>query len=353
MTEKTTEALAPRPLQMRPVPRSFSLMPTSLSEAMSLAKLIAESDMAPKDYVRKPGNVLIAIQMGADIGLKPMQALQNIAVINGRPSIWGDAALALVQNADVIEWVKERAEGTKNADGSYPDVYARVCEVKRVGWPDIVIGRFSVADAKKAGLWTKSGTWQNYPERMLQMRARSFALRDGAADCLMGLAIVEEAQDITTHYGEVIDASIVQTDPLEKIPEGARDNVERAFAALELTPGMRIARINEFLNKPDVTPEDGTAQLLEWCKKEYAARAGKEYQAKSAADNSKRPNAPTPSPDASSSAISASKPNVETSDSRGSSPELTSQGPGNESPAPLTSEDINFGGTKTNTKVGF
>src|SRR5690606_6210149 len=54
---------------------------------------------------------------------------------------------------------------------------------------------FSVADAKKAGLWGKQGPWQQYPKRMLSMRARAFALRDGFADVLRGLGIAEEVQD--------------------------------------------------------------------------------------------------------------------------------------------------------------
>jgi hypothetical protein len=317
-------------VSMRPTPRSFSLMPTSLSEAMALAKLIAESDMATKDYKGKAGNVLIAIQMGADVGLKPMQAIQNIAVINGRPSIWGDAAIALVMGAGVLEKFDEKIEG----EG---DKRTATCTIVRKGLPDPIVRTFSVADAKKAGLWTKAGTWQNYPDRMLQMRARSFALRDGASDCLMGLSIVEEAQDITPHYGEVIDGAVAN--PMDRIPEGVRDNVERAFATLELTPGMRIAKINEFLNQADVTPEDATAQLLEWCKKEFAARQGKDYVPKGVVDNSKRQNAP---PQPIIDAVQQTKTDVASVNGIDSTK--------------LTASDIPFAGTKADpgdTKVGF
>jgi hypothetical protein len=57
------------------------------------------------------------------------------------------------------------------------------------------VGRFSVADAKRAGLWGKSGPWTQYPRRMLQLRARGFALRDAFPDVLKGLVTAEEAQD--------------------------------------------------------------------------------------------------------------------------------------------------------------
>ncbi|WP_287027931.1 recombinase RecT [Herbaspirillum sp.] len=136
----------------------------------------------------KPGNVLVAIQWGMEIGLKPMQAMQNIAVINGRPSIWGDAALALVKASPHYEDVIETYEGTG-------DKKKAVCIAKRKGRTDVV-SEFSVEDAKTAGLYKKSGPWTQYPDRMLQMRARSFALRDQFPDVLKGLSIAEEAMDI-------------------------------------------------------------------------------------------------------------------------------------------------------------
>jgi hypothetical protein len=117
-----------------------------------------------------------------------MQSLQSIAVINGRPCVWGDAALALVQSSPVCEYVKEYTEGQG-------DTLTAVCEAKRRGYPAPTISRFSMADAKRAGLAGKSGPWSQYPERMLALRARGFALRNAFADCLRGLVTAEEAQD--------------------------------------------------------------------------------------------------------------------------------------------------------------
>ena len=266
--------------------RSFSLVPQTMGEAMEMARLIAGSDFAPKDYVGKPGNVLIAIQMGLDVGLKPMQALQNIAVINGRPSIWGDAALALVQNADVLERFVETFEGgeMRNADGSANLKFTAVTVLKRKGWPDEIRRTFSIEDAQKAGLWTKSGPWQTYPKRMLQMRARSFGLRDGAADILMGLSIVEEAIDLPSGgqlmvAGGATDATIAPgVVRLKELPEPMQEGIEKGFEWLSLSLGMRLAKLNEFLLRPD--PENGVAAtleekaqaLIEWLRNEFALR---------------------------------------------------------------------------------
>jgi hypothetical protein len=160
----------------------------SFDDAFRFAKMVAASDFAPKDFKGKPESCLLAIQHGSEVGLSPMQSLQSIAVINGRPTIWGDAALALVQASPVCEYVREYVEG----DG---DNLTAVCEAKRRGYPAPTVSRFSMADAKRAGLAGKTGPWSQYPARMLALRARGFALRNAFADALRGLITAEEAQD--------------------------------------------------------------------------------------------------------------------------------------------------------------
>lgn len=165
----------------------FLITPQNLTEAMEYAKMISNSSFCPKDMRGKPGDVLIAVQMGAEVGISPIQALQNIAVINGRPCIWGDAALALVQSCS--HYVSHREWEETTTDGLVAH-----CAVTRRGSEEYV-KTFSEKDAKKAGLWSKPGVWQQYPSRMLQMRARGFALRDKFADALKGLSIREEVED--------------------------------------------------------------------------------------------------------------------------------------------------------------
>jgi hypothetical protein len=160
----------------------------SFDDAYRFAKMVAASDFAPKDFKNKPESCLLAIQHGSEVGLSPMQSLQSIACINGRPSVWGDAALALVMGSPVCEHVRESIEG----DG---DSMVATCQAKRRGYENPTVARFSVADAKKAGLWGKAGPWTQYPKRMLQLRARGFALRDAFPDVLKGLVTAEEAQD--------------------------------------------------------------------------------------------------------------------------------------------------------------
>jgi len=171
-----------------------SLAPKTLEEALKFCEFLATSTVIPKDFVGKSANIFVAVQWGMELGLAPLQAMQNIAVINGRPTLWGDAMLALVMSSPLCLGVEEFLEGEGEA-------LTAVCRVSRKGSP-VHEQRFSVADAKKAELLGKQGPWRNYPARMLAMRARSWALRDKFPDVLKGMPCAEEVGDYELHPGE-------------------------------------------------------------------------------------------------------------------------------------------------------
>ena len=163
----------------------------NLEAAIRLAEMFSKSAMVPKQYQGNAANCLVAMAYGDSLGMAPLQAMQSVAVVNGVPALYGDGMLALVQASAVFESIEESIE-----DG------AAVCTVKRRGMKPVQ-RIFTTDDAKRAGLWGKQGPWQQYPARMLQMRARSWALRDAFADVLRGIQSVEEVRDIP----EVIDAT--------------------------------------------------------------------------------------------------------------------------------------------------
>ncbi len=174
-----------------PQKTTFSLAPQNLEEAMRFAEIMSKSSIIPKDFANNPGNILVAVQWGMELGLQPMQAMQNIAVINGRPTLWGDAVIGLVRASPLCEYVIEESFEDK-----------AICRVKRRG-EDEQLRIFTVDDAKKAGLLGKQGPWTQYPKRMLQMRARSWALRDVFPDVLRGVQIAEEVMDIEPEEREL------------------------------------------------------------------------------------------------------------------------------------------------------
>jgi hypothetical protein len=167
-----------------------ALTPGNFEGLWRLSEIMAASGMMPKN-IERPETVFVAVQMGLEVGLSPMQAVQNIAVVNGRPTIWGDAMLGLVRGSGLLTSISETTSG----EG---DSVTATCTVTRCNDPGETVGKFSVADAKRAGLWGKTGPWTQYPRRMLQMRARGYALRDKFPDVLKGLHAREEVEP--EHY---------------------------------------------------------------------------------------------------------------------------------------------------------
>jgi hypothetical protein len=208
-------------------PRGLAL--DTFEDAFRFSKLVATSDFAPKDFRGKPESCLLAIQHGAELGLSPMQSLQSIAVVNGRPSVYGDTALAVCKGSPVCEWVRETIEG----EGEH---MVAVCQAKRRGDAQPVESRFGVSEAKKAGLWGKQGPWTQYPRRMLQMRARGFALRDAFPDVLRGLVTAEEAAD----YTHVETEPVRVTQPTPPVADDAA--MAKARSAIDLAKDAEQVR---------------------------------------------------------------------------------------------------------------
>lgn len=184
------------------VPPRINLGPTSFSELEKFAKLLSNSNFVPAAMRGKPGDILAAVQFGAEVGLPPMQALVNIAVINGKPSIYGDAIPGIcMRHPDWEGYEEEFDEGAMTA----------TCTVRRRGMKP-VIKSFSQADAEKAGLWRKPGPWTQYTKQMLEWRAKGFSFRAAFPDALKGLISREEAGDYITLPAE--DYKAVANPPL-------------------------------------------------------------------------------------------------------------------------------------------
>jgi len=160
--------------------------PSTLEEALKEAQVYCASDLIPKEFRGRPENTMIALQFGRSIGFEPAQALQSIYVVNGKPGLYGDGFWAIIKGHPQCEWTRETFDEQS---------MTATCTIKRRG-NDPVVYKFSKANAEKAGLWNKDGPWRLHPERMLRMRARSFAGRDAFPDALRGLSMVEEMSDI-------------------------------------------------------------------------------------------------------------------------------------------------------------
>lgn len=236
-------------------------------ELVRFAETVAHSGLAPKG-MEKPQAVFVAVQMGLEVGLTPMASLQNVAVVNGRPTLWGDAQLAVCRGTGELEvfeeWFEVGGVKTTRNPADYKDDTAAVCKVKRAGGQEVE-SAFSVADAKRAGLWGKTGPWTQYPFRMLRNRARSFALRDTFGDALKGFRSAEEVRDeeperdvtppsaaTSKLFGQDPKAEALPA-PVEKVPAPSRRRSPKAevpaVSDQEPAPqaGVESARIDKLM----------------------------------------------------------------------------------------------------------
>lgn len=241
----------------------MALIPQTFDECWRVATVMARGKLVPKDYWDDPSSVMSAIMWGMELGMSPSQAVQGIAIINGRPSIWGDAMLALVIVAPVYEWHRETPLDKdlqpmkKGQDG----VFGYRCEVKRKGLePDEVV--FTLDDARRARLYPtkKGGPWDDYTPRMLKMRARGWAFRDNFADVLRGMAMTEEVRDAIEGEFSVVDDT---KRPQGETKAAVRDPIrapQRKKAAEPETPAASVD-----VEKPEVPAigHQATDELLQ------------------------------------------------------------------------------------------
>ena len=262
--------LAPQPKGAR-IPVAMGVSPKTLDEAWRLSQILATSELVPKPFRGKPADVLVAMELGMELGFAPLQALQSVAVINGRPSVWGDGLLAIITASPLFENVDEYFEvDNQRRDGLVADDWKKdstcaVCTFTRHNKPTPVTCRFTVGQAKKAGLLTKEGPWQSYPDRMLKMRARGFAARDAFPDLLRGLKAAEEVQDIEDDDEAPIpppaEVRRISQTPPQTAPApstNATPTLTNATPTLTIGP-VAVAAVTPFLGGYVVQLQNGTA----------------------------------------------------------------------------------------------
>jgi hypothetical protein len=172
---------------------SGAIVPKTADEAAKVANYYLKSKMLPARF-NTVEMIVTAWQYALELGLKPLTAFRQIAVVQGTPCTFGDLPLALVQRSGKLESIREYLVDKNSNEicvknkNLAAEAYAAVCIVKRKGDEEILERFFSMDDAKRAGLGN-SPTWKAYTPVMLKYRARSQALKDKFPDCLNGIAI--------------------------------------------------------------------------------------------------------------------------------------------------------------------
>lgn len=187
--------------------------PKTIEEAFRYAAAIHKSNLAPKQF-DSPEKIMVAMQTASELGLQPLTSLKSMYVVNGTVALFGDLPLALVRKSGMLDWIEEKQydaemnEISAHNNNMNAECVLAVCRLKRRGEPEMT-REFSWAEAVKAGL-SGSNTYSKYRRRMLQMRARSWALKDTFSDVLLGVAIQE--------YDEMPGEKDVTEIPESKLP---------------------------------------------------------------------------------------------------------------------------------------
>lgn len=234
MPETPGNAVAiPKKAQLIANERGY-IAPTSVEEALRMAHAVIAGRLAPSSYDNDPSKIMLGIMSALEAGLPPLYGLRQIAIINGRPTIWGDGAVALVQSKNLIASMVKEKVGTPPSDNDlskWPDDYGFLVTIKRRNQEGEYTGTFTVGMAKRARLWlnAKKLPWIEHPERMLFNRARAFALRDGFADALGGIAIREEIEDMDEARPDLYpDIDLADTPTVEAPPLPITETEEEA-----------------------------------------------------------------------------------------------------------------------------
>lgn len=185
-----------------------------------LSNMILKSKMQPKGMDSAEA-IAVAIARGRSLGLDPFQSMESFCIINGRAMLYGNTPLALCrqhpswQESGFQEYFEIKGERVDHPTVFTDDTVTAVCITQRKGGMPYE-SRFSIADAKRAGLWGKEGKlYGTYPQRMLKYRARGFNLQDNFGDALKGISIRET-------FDEEIDG--VRQNPAERVNRKLKDH---------------------------------------------------------------------------------------------------------------------------------
>lgn len=165
---------------------SFMFSPSNIDEVIRFAEYIKHSVMVPQRFRGNSADIVMCMLKCLRLGLDPISGMQHIKVFNDKITMDTDAVMALVMGNPEFEDMEETFDEV---------TMTATCTVKRKRRTPVT-KIFSKKDAVIAGLWDKPKTpWVTYPIRMLQMRARGFALRDMFNDVIEGILPYEEVAD--------------------------------------------------------------------------------------------------------------------------------------------------------------
>lgn len=158
-----------------------------------VAIMMAKSDLVPENYRGEKNipNVMIALEMAHRIGASPLQVMQNLYVVHGKPSWSSQFIIASINSCGKFSPLRFEVEGEGDNMTCCAWAYDKSTNDKLAG------PKITMAMAKAEGWTTKNGSkWKTMPELMIRYRAAAFFGRLYAPEIMMGMQSTEELHDI-------------------------------------------------------------------------------------------------------------------------------------------------------------
>lgn len=200
-----------------PVENQLQFIPRTMDEAWEMATWFARSGMLPKHLIGKPSDILVTIAFGRELGLSPMQAIQDVYVVHGKPGVSADLAQALCISRPEVCLYFQMVESNERI---------ATFETHRKGNPTPTRLSYTVEEAKAAGLF-KNDVWSRFTARMLRNRAKSMLAKEVYPDLTKNVYDVDEVREIEMEQRGPAGVYTMAppkprpTAPLEPAPEAA------------------------------------------------------------------------------------------------------------------------------------
>ena len=163
----------------------------SFENAQRMAQVLVKSSLVPSAYRNNIPNAMIALEMANRIGISPFMVMQNLDVIQGKPS-WNSTFIIAILNScgrfSPMRFVFDGEGDNYGCRAVTTDSDGNQLEGTKIDWKMV----------KAEGWLNKSGSkWKTMPDQMFQYRAASFFGRIYAPDLLKGMHSGDELVDMT------------------------------------------------------------------------------------------------------------------------------------------------------------
>lgn len=197
---------------------------TNFGNAQRIAQMMAQSTLIPKEYQGNIANIIVALEMSYRMNASPLMVMQNLYVIQGRPSWSAQFVIAGINNCKKFTplsfefkklgtktvaysytyWDSNKQKQKKEMQVTIEDMSCRAIATDLRSGNVVDSPTVTIEMAVKEGWYTKDGSkWPTMPELMLRYRAATFFGRLYAPELLMGMETTDEIEDAV--YTEIPD----------------------------------------------------------------------------------------------------------------------------------------------------